>query len=318
MSQTLEQATTQAFVVLNPMGGSSNPEATRAALERHFGAADAGLEIYETTGAPDERIGDIVRAAVERGCQLVVAVGGDGTVSEVAGALAGGEVPLGIIPAGTANVLARELGIPVDVDAAAALLAGEHRVAQIDGMEVDGRIYVLQIGIGIESIMIRDTPREAKRRFGRLAYLWTAFSRMLGFSGRRFTVVADGERTRPRAVQVLIANGGTLGLQPLRWGPGISPQDGVANVVIVSSRTGLDYLKIVWAALLGRHRQSPNLRYLTASRSIAISSDQPLPVQADGEIIGNTPVQVRVAPGAVRVVVPPEAAAALEISEAGQ
>lgn len=141
---------------------------------------------------------------------------------------------------------------------------------------------------------------------------------MLGFSGRRFTVVADGERTRPRAVQVLIANGGTLGLQPLRWGPGISPQDGVANVVIVSSRTGLDYLKIVWAALLGRHRQSPNLRYLTASRSIAISSDQPLPVQADGEIIGNTPVQVRVAPGAVRVVVPPEAAAALEISEAGQ
>lgn len=320
MSQAIQHETVSVLVILNPMGGSSDPAATREALARHFGAADTPFDIYETTGGHDERIDDIVRAAVERGSRLVVAVGGDGTISEVASALAGTDVPLGIIPAGTANVLARELDVPVDLESACALLAGEHDVADIDGLEVDGRIYVLGIGIGIESIMIRDTPRDAKRRFGRLAYLWTALTRAMGFSGRRYTIVVDGERIRPRAVQVLIANGGTLGVQPLRWGPGISPRDGRVNVVVVSPRAARDYLKVAWAAVRGKHRESQNLRYLTARESVIVTTDPPLPVQADGEIIGNTPIHVRVVPRAVHVVVPrkqpldaqPAAAAASE------
>jgi YegS/Rv2252/BmrU family lipid kinase len=304
MSQTAEQQPVHTFIVLNPMGGTSNPEATREALARYLDAAGTPFDIYETTGAHDECIDDVVRAAVDGGAKLVVAVGGDGTVSEVAGALADTDVPLAIIPAGTANVLARELGIPVDLESACALVAGEHEIVYLDGMQVDERVYVLQIGIGLESIMIRDTPRQAKRRFGRLAYLWTAFTRAAGFSGRRYTIVADGKRTRPRAVQVLIANGGTLGIQPLRWGPGISPHDGRLNVVIVSPRDARDYVRVAWAAVRGRHRESQNLKYLSASESVAVTTDPPLPVQADGEIIGNTPVRVRVAPRAVKVVVP--------------
>jgi YegS/Rv2252/BmrU family lipid kinase len=304
MAQASQREAAQVFIVLNPMGGTSDAPATRDALTRHLGAANTTFDIYETTGAHDERIDDLVRAAVERGCELVAAVGGDGTVSEVAGALARSDVPLGIIPAGTANVLARELGVPVDLEGAVSLIAGDHEVAAIDGLEVDGRIFVLGIGIGIESIMIRDTPRDAKRRFGRLAYLWTAFTRAMGFSGRRYTIMVDGERVRPRAVQVLIANGGTLGVQPLRWGPGISPRDGRVNVVIVSPRSPVDYLKVAWAAVRGKHRESQNLRYLTARESVIVTTDSPLPVQADGEIIGNTPVHVHVAPGAVKVVVP--------------
>ncbi|HWQ15452.1 MAG TPA: diacylglycerol kinase family protein [Roseiflexaceae bacterium] len=294
----------QVFIVLNPVGGTCDPETVRESLARRLGEARKRFAIYETTGAHDEDIAAKVRAALARGAQLVVAIGGDGTVSEVAGALAGSDVPLGIIPAGTANVLARELGVPVDLEAAAALLAGEHRVMPIDGMEVDGRIYVLGIGVGLESIMIRDTPRDAKRRFGRLAYVWTALTRALGFRGRRFTIVVDGRPTRPRAVQVLVANGGTLGIAPLRWGPGISPSDGRANVVVVGGRTPLDYLKIAWHAVRGRHRASPHLKYLTARESVTITTDPPLPVQADGEIIGSTPVHVRIVPSAVRVVAP--------------
>jgi len=203
-------------------------------------------------------------------------------------------------------------GARADLEEACALLAGDHALAEIDGLEVDGRAYILGIGIGLESIMIRDTPREAKRRFGRLAYLWTAVTRAAGYRGRRFTIVADGRRIRPRAIQVLIANGGTLGVAPLRWGPEISPADGRANVCIVGARIPLDYLKLAWAALRGRHRDSPNLTYLTARESVTVATDIPLPVQADGEIIGDTPVYVRIIPGAVRVVVPAQAEAATQ------
>jgi diacylglycerol kinase family enzyme len=108
-------------------------------------------------------------------------------------------------------------------------------------------------------------------------------------------------------VQVLVANGGTLGVAPLRWGPGISPRDGRVNVVVVGGRTPLDYFKIAWHTVRGKHRESPHLKYLTARTSVTVITDPPLPVQADGEIIGSTPVQVRIVPSAVRVVVPANA-----------
>jgi diacylglycerol kinase family enzyme len=165
-------------------------------------------------------------------------------------------------------------------------------------------LYILHIGIGIDSLMIRDTERTAKRRFGRAAYIWTAFTRLIGYQPRRFTIIVDGQRTRPHAAQVLIANGGVLGVQPFRWGPHIRPDDGRIDVCIVSARTLFDYLWVGWHLLIGRQQRHPNIRYLSAERSIVVSADRPLPVQADGEIIGETPVRVQVVPAAVRVIVP--------------
>jgi diacylglycerol kinase family enzyme len=163
---------------------------------------------------------------------------------------------------------------------------------------------VLQIGIGLDSLMIRDTDRQAKRRFGRAAYLWTAFTRLIGYQPVRFTIVADGQRSRPRASQVLVANGGVLGTPPFSWGPHIRPDDGKIDVCIISARTALDYGGLIWHTLLGQQRRDRNVRYLTATRSIAISADQPLPIQADGEIIGETPLQITVVPDALKVIVP--------------
>ena len=98
---------------------------------------------------------------------------------------------MGIIPLGTTNVLARELGIPLDLDDACDLLAGPNRTADIDVMRVGDKHYVTQIGIGVDALMIRDTPDEHKRRLGVAAYLWTAVSRLIGFRLRRFSITAD-------------------------------------------------------------------------------------------------------------------------------
>ncbi|HEU5089696.1 MAG TPA: diacylglycerol kinase family protein [Roseiflexaceae bacterium] len=294
-----------AFIVLNPMAGTSDAATVRATLEQHFAPAGIEYDVYETTG--NEDLTEIVRQAVERGIDVAVAAGGDGTVSEVANAVAGHSTALALLPVGTANVLARELGIPIDLQQAVALIAGQHATRAIDAMKVGDRHFVLQIGVGLDSLMIRDTDRESKRRFGQIAYLWTLGTRLLGYQPRRFTVYADGERRRPRAAQVLIANGGALGVQSLRWGPNITPSDGQIDVCIIGARTLVDYLGLLWHTLIGQQRRNRNVRYMHAQRSIVVNADRPLPVQADGEIIGETPVQVTVVPAAVNVVVPQSA-----------
>ncbi|MFL5807401.1 MAG: diacylglycerol/lipid kinase family protein [Roseiflexaceae bacterium] len=297
-----EQRHSRIFVVLNPMAGSSTAEDVRQALDRHFAARAWQQEIYETTGR--EQVADVVRNALKHNYDMVVAAGGDGTVSDVAEALVHTDIPLGILPVGTANVLARELGIPIDLDGACELIVGEHMATSIDAMQVGDHYFMLHIGVGIDSLTMRDTARAAKRRFGRAAYLWTGARWLIGYQPRRFTIAVDGRRYRPRAAQVLIANGGALGMRLLRWGPHIRPDDGQIDVCVISARTLWDYLRVGWHMLLSQHDRDPNIRYLSATRSIAVDADRPLPVQADGEIIGQTPVQVRVVPDAVRVVVP--------------
>jgi YegS/Rv2252/BmrU family lipid kinase len=297
------QAQARIFVVLNPMAGSCAAADVRQALERQLGE-QIQTDIFETTGDQLEDIVAIVRAELANSPSVVVAAGGDGTISQVAEALIGTDTRLGIIPVGTANIFARELGIPLDLEAACALLDGQPHITHVDAMKVGEQYFVLQIGIGIDSLMIRDTDRQSKRRFGRAAYMWTAFTRLIGYQPMRFTIVADVKRMRPRASQVLIANGGVLGLPPFRWGPNIRPDDGKIDVCIVSARTALDYVGLIWHTLLGQQRRDRNVRYLTAERRIAVSADHPLPIQADGEIIGDTPIQIEVVPNALKVIVP--------------
>ena len=139
--------------------------------------------------------GSIVRSAVERGCDPIIAAGGDGTVSTVADVLVGTEAHLVVFPLGTANVLARELGIPVELEGACRLGANHLHREMVAGREARGHsdrrdedrrdvTIVTQVGVGIDSLMIRDTGTEQKRRFGRLAYLTTAASRLIGFRPR--------------------------------------------------------------------------------------------------------------------------------------
>jgi YegS/Rv2252/BmrU family lipid kinase len=297
------------FVVLNPVAGTSSAERVRRAINQHFDpretrieGAEGHCEIHETEHGVS--CSDAVREAVGRGYDLVIAAGGDGTVSAVANGLVGTDTPLAILALGTANVLARELGIPLDLDAACRLAADPHASRNIDAMRVGANCYLTQLGVGLDAIMIRDTDREAKRRFGRIAYLWTATTNLLGFQPRRFTVTADNRVFHFRASQIVIANCGVLGQRPFRWGPDIHPDDGRLDVCIIRARSLWHYIQIAWHVLLGQHRQSPNVRYVSARHALAIASKRPLPVQADGEIIGETPVTVEVAPGVVRVVVP--------------
>ena len=301
---------TRAFAVLNPKSGSCSIADVRDAIRRHL--AEAEVEIHEVVEGDDVRA--IVRSALDRGCDPVIAAGGDGTVSTVADALVGSSAHLVVFPLGTANVLARELGIPVELEGACrlgarslsegSLAGGRHAVVLLDAMKIEGRHYLTQVGVGIDALMIRDTGTRQKRRFGRLAYLWTALTRLIGFQPRRFTITADDRVFVVKASQVLVANTGMMGQPPLRWGPDIRPDDGRLDICIARARSLRDYSGLLWHVLFDSHRKSPNLRYEVASRFILIEAKHPLPIQADGEILGPTPVRIEVVPQALRVVVP--------------
>jgi YegS/Rv2252/BmrU family lipid kinase len=292
------------FVVLNAKSGRCDATEAREALERHFKVVGTACRVHEPS--KDDDLAERVREAVRDGCALVVAAGGDGTVSAVADALVGSgtDTPLGILPLGTANVLAGEMGVPLDLDGACRLLAGAHTLAAIDAMEIGGKHYVTQAGTGLDAEMIRDTPGEHKRRFGRFAYIWTVLKHLVGFQPRRFVITADGQTTRAHAVSLVVANSGTLGQRPFRWGPDIRPDDGRIDVCVIRARSLVDFVRLGWHVLLFQHRADPNVTYLSATREVTIEASPPLPVQADGEVVGQTPVTIRVVPGVVRVVVP--------------
>lgn len=297
--------TARIYVIVNPSSGSCTPDDVR----RAFGDGP-GIEVHDL--AQDEDVKKLAREAAEGGCEVVVAAGGDGTVSMVADGLIGTTARLGIVPLGTTNVLARELGIPIGLEEACRLLEGPNATATIDAMRIGDSYYFTQVGIGVDALMIRDTSTESKKRFGSLAYLWTAAKRLVGFQPRRFSISADGQTLRPRALQVLLANSGALGTSGLRWGPDVRVDDGRIDVCIVRTVTALDHLRVGWSLLRGRQKQDPNLTYLTAERVVAVHADRALPVQADGEVVGETPLEVRVVPRALTVIVPeavPEPAA---------
>lgn len=292
----------QIFVILNPAAGRANPELLAEIFGRHCADSEYRFAVHELE--PDHDLQQLIAAAIDEGYGCIVAAGGDGTVSAVANALLDYDVPLAILPVGTANVLARELDIPLNLDAACELIVGRHDLRRLDAMELSDRLAILQIGIGLGSLMIRDTSTRAKKLLGRTAYLGTAVARLIGYEPRSFTIEVDGKRHSRHALHVVIANGGVMGQPPFRWGPDIDPADGQIDVAVLQSRNLADLLALAWHMLLGRHRRSRRAHYYQAHDTISITTNKPLPIQADGEIIGDTPIEVRVRRSVLPVIVP--------------
>ncbi len=311
------------------MAEESKPSRVLAVVNSHSGNADSArvvetlrarlserspgcvLAIHETDRGED--LASTVRERVAReGFELVVAAGGDGTVSEVANGLVGGESVLAIIPLGTTNVLARELGVPLHLEGACGLASGPSSIARVDAMKVGSSYFFTQIGVGIDALMIHDTSARDKRRMGVFAYVRSWLRSLVGVRPRRLTVTADGFSVQTRTRQVILANCGTLGISGLRWGPDVRVDDGRIDVCIFRPRTPLDYPGIAWHFMRGRHRSEPRLIYLNASRTVTIQADDPLPVQGDGENLSQTPLTMEVVRNAVRVVAPAIAAASAE------
>jgi diacylglycerol kinase (ATP) len=300
MVATRSTAGPEIVVVHNPQAGGADAEELRRLIDRHF--ADRRVELCECSFAEDmaERLAPWLQAGV----QLVIVAGGDGTISDVAGALAHGSVPMGILPQGTGNVLAREIDIPLEIEEAAALLAGNYAVRDLDVMRVGKAAYLLSVSVGLSADAMKATSHDQKQQFGRWAYWIPFFQNFFGPRARDFQVRYNDEVHTIRATDLLAVNAGIIGFKPLRWGPEVQADDGVMNLCYLKARSGLDYLWAIGNFLNRRYLRNSTVDCIPVQTSIFIQAPENLPVQADGDWIGYTPVEVILEAGALKVAVP--------------
>jgi diacylglycerol kinase (ATP) len=293
------------YVVLNPVAGVSEPGTVRQRIESALQAHEFPCEIYETTGGKDENIRQVVRDAIHNGFKLFISAGGDGTLSSVIDGLVGSDIPLVIIPTGTWNALARALEIPLQVDPAIDLLFQPHQIRAIDAMQVGQNYFVLSVSAGIGALAIKDVERKDKRRLGKLADLRKAIAELMEFRAFQFEVRIDGMLNKFRATELMVANTSILGLKALRLDPNIRMDDGKLNVCRIYANTLTEYLKLGLSMLRGDQERNWNMLCVEALQEVEIHSRSKLPVQGDGEVIGQLPVTVKIRPKAIQVLTPP-------------
>jgi len=200
-------------------------------------------------------------------------------------------------------LIAREINIPLEIDDAVALITGAHKLRKIDAMRIDKRAYILNVSVGISASVIGGTTHKNKSRFGRIAYLGTAILKVFTFRNRYLAVAIDGKTQTYRAAEVTISNCDILSKILYPKGPDVSIDDGHLDVWILSSKTLLDYPRYLFQMIT--RRPAKNLsHFINSEKSVSIRSHVSLPVQADGDIIGTTPVKIEILPGTVTVLVP--------------
>ncbi len=293
------------LVVFNPTAGQADPERVRRQIGGAFAVRGASFEMVETTGGGDaERL---ARTAAELGFRAVVAAGGDGTLAEVITGLAGSGVPLGIIPQGTANIVASNLNLPFEVEGAVDVIVNGSPVPMDIGQMDDGRYFALIAGAGWDGEVMRDATRELKDRLGFGAYLFAALRNVASPPSSLFRIQADDQEFEIRAATVLVANVGQIfhSLLPVEFklAPATSVNDGMLDICIFAPRTLPDVAAVLWKVASRRYVGDQRMIYLKA-KTIRIESDPATIVQVDGDVTGTTPLTARAIPGGVSIFVP--------------
>jgi YegS/Rv2252/BmrU family lipid kinase len=294
-----------------------NPRARRAGNERELWEAtdllrSLGWQVaIETTAAPGDGV-QLAAAAAERGTKVVAAYGGDGTVHEVVNGIAYTDTALAVIPAGTADVWAREAFVPRDVRRALRLIALGRR-ERVDLGVVEGafgrRHFLLMCGIGLDAEVVRrvGAGSTGKRRLGKGWYGLRAVGAIVGAQAAGTTLVVDSTSLERPLLQAVAGNtrlyGGVMHITS-----DARVDDGLLDLCVFSGHGRVHRLGLVARTLRGRlhQRSGRGVEYLRAG-CIEVRSERPLPLQADGEYLGETPATLSVAPRALTVLLAPRA-----------
>lgn len=291
-------------IIINPAAGPDRP--VLKILNTVFAAHEMDWEVYLTKGP-----GDALRFAqklVKAEAAVVCVYGGDGTVKEVAPALIGQPTALGLLPGGTGNALALELGLPRDLAQAAALVCdpSQQAVRAVDVAQIGEHTFVLRASLGLETELLQSADRELKDRWGQLAYPLTALRKLsLGeIPLTRYHLTVDGQSITAEGLQCTIANSAQLGLAGggLALAQGVSVSDGLLDAIVLTHINLEALAKIAASNWVGENLGVEILHW--QGRAITVDADPPQAVGLGGDVIGITPVAAQVLPGALRVIVP--------------
>jgi diacylglycerol kinase (ATP) len=294
--------------IVNPVAGQSSGLDKFTELARRLREDGAEVGLVQTTGAGDAF--HHARSAGEKGHDLVVAIGGDGTVQEVASGLAQAErrPHLAHVPVGTANLFARAFQLPGNPDRAYEVLRdGRPLALDIGYLPTFDRYFVLAATAGWSARLIQDAGRRQKDRLGFFAYVVAGIRHLAPLRSSRVVLQVGERRLRTRASSLLIMTVGDLGFG-LEFDPDTDPSDGKLDVAVIATPSPWRMLYLALRVLLHRHDRTRELRRLHVPR-LAVEARPALPLQIDGEVIGSTPFVVEVRHAAYELVVPAKVAA---------
>jgi diacylglycerol kinase (ATP) len=290
----------RALLITNPAAARTQQRAVEAVM-RTLRTAGWSAEVLATGGPGDAR--RLAEYGVSEGVDVVAVFGGDGTTMQAAAALVGTDVSLGVIPGGTGNLLAGNLRIPASPERAArALVAGKPRPFDLGRMDRPSGVqyFAVACGAGYDARVMAETLSEHKRRWGMVAYAATTLRLLRDIRSTVHVITIDGVEYDAHAAMVLVANCGEVIPPFVRLRPGIRPDDGLLDVVVMQANSFGQSVQAVWDLL----RSADTLVGFASGREIRVETDPVQPVQLDGEPGGSTPFTVTVVPGAIRIMVP--------------
>lgn len=232
----------------------------------------------------------------------IIAVGGDGTVSEVASAMLGSGLPLGILPGGSTNIIAQEHGVPNELEGAARLIFRSHRLVTIDAATCNRRSFLHMAGAGVDSLLFELADADLKRMVGWMAYLPAAVQALM-VPPATYTLAADDERLVATSPLVLIANGSSIIRPELRLASSIRADDGWLDLMVVTAKTPPELASVIARLVTLRFDSSPLVIHRRV-RSVRIEASRPMSMQLDGDVVGQTPAEIEILPKAIDLIVP--------------
>jgi YegS/Rv2252/BmrU family lipid kinase len=288
-------------VIINPASGKG--ESVLPVINTSLKEAGILWEASITHAAGDAT--RFAKAAVKEGVDALAVYGGDGTLMEAISGLIGSELPLAILPGGSANVMATELGIPTDLKEACALLSRDPlEIKTVDVGQFDKRYFIVGISLGFEADVVKGADRETKNRIGIFAYLFSAASALGITRNAVYHLKIDGRRHVVRGLICTITNTGNLRFSSISFDRHIDVSDGLLDVVVLR-KANLSLVKLMVVTLFKRERPD-DLKLVKhwQGRNISVIANPEQTVQCDGEVLGKMPLHVGIIPGAIRILVP--------------
>jgi diacylglycerol kinase (ATP) len=294
----MNQARNKICIIFNPTAKGERARKWHEELKRSL--PDAELLLTQGSGDAEQ----FARAAVARGCDCIVAAGGDGTINEVVNGMAGSDAALGIIPLGTMNVFSLELGIPQQLsDAVEIIKNGQVRtidLAQVThGTTPQTRYFVQLAGVGFDAEAVRATNFQVKKMVGPLSYVLAAVQ-VAAKEAPTLMVKGDANQEEQGSF-VLIGNGRYYG-GPFEFFPEAKLDDGLLDVCVFKRRSHMDLIHYFQGILCGTHTKFEDIEYFRTAK-VTVSADRESPMEVDGEFAGMTPVEFAISGKSLRVLV---------------
>jgi YegS/Rv2252/BmrU family lipid kinase len=293
----------QASLIFNPIAGQGDPEQDLATIESLL-SDSLDLDIIVTTA--DCEPGELAKAAIDRGAALIIASGGDGTLSAVAAALMGTSIPLGVISRGTANAFANALDLPTTIPEACAAILSDHTKV-VDMARCNGLPMVLLAGIGFEAETVNLADRDAKKRMGVMAYVLAGLSQLRNLEQFEAQIETEDKIITVSAAAITIANAAPATSILAQGAAEVVFDDGMLDLTIVAPKTALSAIAtsydLLSSTLRGESSQREDVGFLRAKR-FKVTTTPPQKVVLDGEIIGTTPIDIECLPNGLTIFAP--------------